>query len=387
MSYRFLIVGTGFSGSVLARELVSNLDCQIDVWEKRNHLAGNCYTCEDKETGIMVHQYGPHIFNTNNKEVWDYFNRISPLHPYVHRVKALHNGKVYPLPVNLATLNQFFNKNLSPVSARKFFDTLGDKSIPDPGNFEEQANCSIGKELYQAFFYGYTKKQWGCEPRELPASILKRLPVRFNYDDNYHKSIYTGIPEKGYTDFVEKLLNHSNIHFSVNRHFILDEMDTLGYDHIFYTGPLDEFFNFELGRLSYRTLRFEKEVHKGDFQGCAQMNYCDEDVPYTRITEHKYFTPWKEFDKTIIFKEYSTEATNDDILYYPKRLRPDKERLREYRQKASTLNKVSFLGRLGTYRYLNMDQVIGEAIRFANTFIENMKQKALAPVFPNEESI
>ena len=194
MKKKYLIIGSGFSGAVLAHELATGSSCTIDIWDEREHIGGNCHTSRDAETGIMLHQYGPHIFNTDKKEIWDYVNRFGEFRPYVHRVKAMSNGKIYSLPVNLHTINQLFNKSFTPLEAKAFLETLADKTIETPENFEEQALRFIGKELYAAFFYGYTKKQWGCEPAELPASILKRIPVRFNYDDNYHNNIYTGIP-------------------------------------------------------------------------------------------------------------------------------------------------------------------------------------------------
>ncbi|MCO6497390.1 MAG: UDP-galactopyranose mutase [Chitinophagaceae bacterium] len=381
MSYRFLIVGAGFSGSVLARELVSLMDCHIDIWDERAHLAGNCYTSEDEETGIMVHQYGPHIFNTDKKEIWDYFNKYSPLRPYVHHVQAMHKGKLYTLPVNLNTLQQFFGKKLSPEEAKNLLEAQRDKSITHPDNFEEQALSLIGKYLYYAFFYGYTKKQWGCEPRELPASVMRRLPVRFDHNDNYHLHPYTGIPEKGYTDFVKNLVDHPKINVTLNRKFTTLTDAGSDYDYIFYTGAIDRFFNYEFGALSYRTLRFEREILEGTYQGCTQVNFTDEDIPYTRITEHKHFTPWKTFDKTVIFKEYSSEAGTDDILYYPKRLKSDKEKLERYIKMAEELKNVSFLGRLGTYRYLDMQHVIQEALEFTKMFREALINNNTAPIF------
>ena len=384
MAFHFLIIGSGFSGAVLAHQLAKNIDCSIDIWEERNHLAGNCHTSRDETTGIMVHRYGPHIFNTDKKEIWDFVNSFTEFRPYVHRVKAMHNGNAYPLPVNLSTLNQFFNQTFTPQTARKFIETLGDKNISEPKNFEEQALSFIGKDLYHAFFYGYTKKQWGCEPSQLPASILKRIPVRFNYDDNYHNNIFTGIPVDGYTHLVERLLVHPSIQIHLNKKFYSTK-DLNNYDHIFYTGPIDAFFNYEFGRLGYRTVTFEPSIHEGDYQGLAQMNYCDEDVPYTRITEHKHFTPWEHHEKSIIFKEFSKETGANDIPYYPKRLKDDMELLGRYRQKATDLKNVSFLGRLATYRYMDMHHVIGEAINFSREFAEAFLSKSPLPVFPNQE--
>ena len=385
MAYRFLIVGAGFSGCVLANQLASTLDCSIDIWDERNHMGGNCHTERDAATGIMVHQYGPHIFNTDKKEIWDFVNRFVEFRPYVHRVKAMSRGKIYSLPVNLYTINQFFDKTFSPAEAASFLETLADKTITDPQNFEEQALRFIGKDLYQAFFYGYTKKQWGCEPAELPASILKRIPVRFNFDDNYHNNIYTGIPVEGYTAVMQKMINHPSVTLTLNKKFVPQDDRSL-YDHIFYTGPIDAFFNYEHGRLGYRTVTFEKNYADGDYQGAAQINYCDVNIPYTRVTEHKHFTPWETHNKTIFFTEYSKETTPADTPYYPKRLTADKQLLKQYRTAAEQQSKVSFLGRLATYRYMDMHHVIGEAIEFANQFAASIKEDQRRPVFSNVES-
>ena len=384
MSKKYLIIGAGFSGTVLANQLVKSTDCIIDIWDERNHIAGNCHTERDAETGIMVHEYGPHIFNTDKKEIWDFVNSLGEFRPYVHRVKAMSNGKVYSLPVNLHTINQLFGKSFTPIEAKAFLETLADTSIEDPQNFEEQALRFIGKELYYAFFYGYTKKQWGCEPTELPASILKRIPVRFNYDDNYHNNIFTGIPVEGYTGIIKKLIDHPAIHVSLNKKFETT-MDISGYDHVFYTGPIDAWFNFKYGRLGYRTVTFEKHCADGDFQGTTQMNYCDENVPYTRITEHKHFANWEQHEKTIYFTEFSKETEPTDIPYYPKRLERDKDLLLKYRKDAEDLQKISFLGRLATYRYMDMHNVIGEALDFAKSFLKTLNTGEKAPIFPNKE--
>jgi UDP-galactopyranose mutase len=385
VAYKFLIIGAGLSGTVLANRLVKDLDCTIDIWDERSHIAGNCHTKRDDQTGIMVHEYGPHIFNTDKKEIWDFVNSFMEFRPYVHRVKAMSRGKVYSLPVNLHTINQLFQKSFTPAEAKVFLEELADKTIEDPQNFEEQALKFIGRELYDAFFYGYTKKQWGCEPTELPASILKRIPVRFNYDDNYHNNIYTGIPVEGYTGLIEKFIASDKITVTLNKKFS-SNMDVAAYDHVFYTGPIDAWFDFKYGRLGYRTVTFEKIYAKGDVQGVTQMNYCDADVPHTRITEHKHFTYWEQHEDTICFKEFSKETTPDDIPYYPKRLQNDKSLLLQYRTDAENLQQVSFLGRLATYRYMDMHHVIGEALDYAATFMSAFTNKTRIPVFPNKES-
>ena len=382
MSYRFLIIGAGFSGSIMANRLAQQLDCTIDIWDEREHIGGNCYTERDKQTNIMVHKYGPHIFNTDKKEIWDFVNSFVEFRPYLHRVKAISNGKVYSLPVNLQTINQLFDKTFTPAEAKEFLETLADKSIDDPKNFEEQALRFIGKQLYYAFFYGYTKKQWGCEPAELPASILKRIPVRFNYNDNYYNNPFCGIPVNGYTELFEKLIDNSKIHLTINKKFNSDS-DVSDYDHIFYTGPIDAYFNYRYGRLGYRTVTFAAERTEGDYQGNSVINYCDENIPFTRIAEHKHFTPWEQHEKTIYFKEYSKETESTDIPYYPKRLKKDIELLKKYRADAGELKGVSFLGRLATYRYMDMHHVIGEALDYSKDFIDAIRNKESISAFPD----
>jgi UDP-galactopyranose mutase len=385
MEHKFLIVGAGFSGAVLANQLAAQLDCVIDVWDERSHVAGNCHTKRDAETNVMVHEYGPHIFNTDKKEIWDFVNSFVEFKPFINRVKANYKGNIYSLPVNLHTINQFFNKTFGPEEAKAFIESLGDKAITDPQSFEEQALKFLGKDLYHAFFYGYTKKQWGCEPSELPASILKRLPVRFNYNDNYYNNIYQGIPVNGYTELVEKLLDSPKINITLNKKFKYSNELFDEYDHIFYTGPIDAFFEYKFGRLGYRTVTFEKHTTDGDHQGNAVINYCDEMVPYTRIHEHKHFAPWEEHEKTVYFKEFSKETTEEDIPYYPKRLDVDKKILEAYRAEAMQSSNLSFLGRLATYRYMDMHHVIGEALHFSQSFMLSLNTENKAPVFPNTE--
>ena len=383
MQKKYLIVGAGFSGAVLANQLATKSSCTIDVWDERDHIGGNCHTERDEETGVMVHKYGPHIFNTDKKEIWDFVNSIAPFQPFVNRVKAMYNGKIYSLPVNLHTINQFFNKAFNPEEAKAFIAEQADNSIKDPQSFEEQAMKFIGKDLYKAFFYGYTKKQWGCEPSELPASILKRLPVRFNYDDNYYNNPYQGIPVNGYTDLIEKILSSSNISVQLNKKFVFEKELLNTYDHIFYTGPVDAFYNYMHGRLSYRTVTFEKHTADGDYQGNAVINYCDAEVPYTRVHEHKHFAPWEQHEKTVYFKEYSKETAPGDVPYYPKRLAADMQVFEKYKAEALNENHVSFLGRLATYRYMDMHHVIGEALQFSASYMQAQTSGKALPVFPN----
>lgn len=359
------IAGAGFAGGVLARELVESGRYKVSIFDERNHVAGNCHTERDEETGVMVHQYGPHIFNTSREDVWTYVNRWGKFEPFVNRVKAVTEKGVFSLPINLLTINQFFNKKLTPAAARDFIGSLGDSSIKEPQSFEDQALKFLGKEFYQNFFYGYTKKQWGVEPSNLPASILKRLPVRFNYDDNYYNQKYQGIPVSGYTEIVKRILDHNEIEVRLGQR--LDPERKNEFDHVFWSGPMDGYFNFKLGRLGYRTLKFERFVENGDFQGNPVINYCEEKVPFTRIAEHKHFTPWEDHEKTVCFKEYSKLSEEGDTPYYPLHLNNDKNILEQYVNLVKQEDKITFIGRLGTYRYLDMHVIIGESLDLAKT--------------------
>ncbi|GGB53103.1 UDP-galactopyranose mutase [Oceanisphaera marina] len=375
---KFAIVGAGFTGAVLAREL-AEAGNEIQVFETREHIAGNCYSERDQQTGVLLHKYGPHIFHTDNKEVWEYVNRFAEFMPYINRVKTTSQGQVFSLPINLHTINQYFKRTFNPAEAKVFIESEADNNIKDPQSFEKQAMKFVGKDLYEAFFKGYTIKQWGVSPAELPASILKRLPVRFNYDDNYFNHEFQGMPKDGYTPIVARLLNHKTITVHLNTSF--EARQTELFDHVFYTGPIDAWFNFEFGRLGYRTLDFVREDHKGDYQGCAVMNYGDQSVPYTRISEHKHFAPWENHEQTVIFKEYSRSCGETDIPYYPIRLVNEKAMLNTYIEKAQTQSKVSFLGRLGTYRYLDMDVTIAEALAASKTIVKCIRTDNKIPAF------
>ncbi len=385
MPPRFLIVGAGFSGAVLARELVTRLDAQVVVLDAKSHVAGNCHTERDPATGVMVHVHGPHIFNTDNERVWNYVQGFGVFRSYINRVKASTSRGVFVMPINLHTINQFFGKNFGPSEARAFIASLGDTSIGEPQSFEEQALKFLGRDLYETFFRGYTVKQWGCDPRELPASILKRLPVRFNYDDTYYARKFQGIPEDGYTAIIERILAHPAIEVRLNTAFQRG-LDEAGFDHIFYTGPLDAFFDFKEGRLGYRTVTFERIDAEGDYQGNAVINYPDLSVPWTRIHEHKHFAPWESHERTVAFREYSKETAPDDLPYYPKRLAADKQLLARNRTMAEAQPGLTFLGRLATYRYMDMETVIGEALVLADEIVARRNAGGTLPVFPNQET-
>jgi UDP-galactopyranose mutase len=377
-----LIVGAGLSGAVVARELAEQTAARIFVVDSRPHIAGNCHTERDDETGVMVHRYGPHIFNTNHEDVWRYVQRFGEWMPFVNRVKAVNHRGVFSLPINLHTINQFFNKTFSPAEARQFIASLGEKTIAEPRNFEEQALSMLGQDLYEAFFYGYTKKQWGCEPTELPASILKRLPVRFNYDDNYYNARFQAIPKHGYTSIVERLLDHPSISVQLGTSFV---PGTGGdYQRIFYAGPLDAFYGYQHGRLGYRTVEFQAFRQTGDILGNAVINHGEPKVPYTRVHEHKHFAPWETHEKSIAFREYSKETQPDDVPFYPKRLAADLDCLARYSELAHLESKVTFIGRLGTYRYLDMDQLIGESLDLSAFYVSRGLETPQA--FPSPRS-
>jgi UDP-galactopyranose mutase len=364
MSKNVAIIGAGFSGAVIANQL-AKAGYQVEVFESRSHIAGNCHSERDKETNVMVHVYGPHIFHTDNERVW--------------QVKAITNGRVFTLPINLLTINQFFGKTFRPAEAQQFLTSLGDKTIENPVTFEDQALRFVGRDLYEAFFKTYTVKQWGMQPSELPASILKRLPVRFNYDDNYFSHKYQGMPANGYTEIVEKMLDVPGITLHLNTAF--DPALKGDYAHVFYSGPIDAWFGHQEGRLPYRTLDFEVLRDQGDYQGTAVVNYCDNSQRYTRITEHKHFSPWEQHEGTLCYFEYSRQCEEKDTPYYPIRMANDKLQLEKYIDIAQQETNVTFVGRLGTYRYLDMDVTIDEALKTAEKFLECANSKTQMPAF------
>jgi UDP-galactopyranose mutase len=372
------IVGAGFSGAVIAYELAkSGYAC--DVFEMRGHVGGNCHCERDPQTGILIHAFGPHIFHTDNTKVWNFVRQFDEFLPFTNRVKAVARGRVYSLPINLLTINQFFGKTFSPVEAERFLTSLGDMTASEPQSFEQQALRFVGSELYEAFLKGYTIKQWGVDPSELPASILKRLPVRFNYDDNYFSSAFQGMPKHGYTYVVEKLLDSKNIKLQLNLKFA--RALASDYHHVFYTGPIDAWFDHKEGHLGYRTLDFISERHDGDYQGNPVINYCDFEVPWTRICEHKHFAPWETHSNTIIYKEFSRQCGEHDVPYYPVRLASDKTLLARYVELGRGERNVTLLGRLGTYRYIDMDVAISEALDAAQSFLIGRQKGEALPTF------
>ncbi len=365
---KIAIVGAGLSGATLAYQLGTYFrEADITLFEQRGHLAGNAHTERDPETGVMVHKYGPHIFHTDNAGVWGFVKMFADFVPHIQRTKGIAGGKLYSLPINLHTINQFFGMNLSPQGAERFI--AGQRStpyFPSPPNFADAAIGLIGMDLYQAFMGDYTRKQWGRDPSELPASILKRLPMRYDYNDNAFFHRYQGIPRHGYTDMVQRMLDMSRLTVRLGEKLNRNDIDA--FDHVFYSGAIDEWFDYAHGMLPYRTLDFEVIRSKGDFQGCSVLNNCDADTPWTRSTEHKHFTPWEDHEFTIVSREHPREAVPGDLLYYPIRLAREQAQLLKYVELAQKETRVTFFGRLGTYSYLDIDTTIAQAIGLAKDF-------------------
>lgn len=376
---RFLVIGAGLTGSVISRVLAEAGHTCV-IYERDGHVAGNCHTARDPETGILVHQYGPHTLHTDNQEIWDFLERFTEIHPYRHKKQAWAKGEIYPFPINLDAINQFFDKSLTVDTVQDFFDQQAVQFDHAPRNFEEAALSSIGPQLYEAFYQGYTTKQWGRSAKDLPAFIFRRLPVHLSAESNVFHHTKQGQPLGGYTQMVEKMLDHENISLFLNRSFEA-ETDSSDFDHVFYSGAIDHFFECSLGRLAYRTLDFEHEHLDGQFQDCATVNYCDADVPYTRVFEHKHFWPEQNLERTIISYEFSRECGPDDKPYYPIRLNEDNVLYEDYVALAKKAPNVSFVGRLGTYRYLDMDVAIGEAMQAARGTINAIESNNEIPTF------
>ena len=356
---RISIVGAGFSGAVVGRELAEG-GHDITVIDGRDHVAGNCHTTRDEETGVLVHRYGPHLFHTKHAHVFAYLRRFTEVRTSQHRVKATTRSGIYSMPLNLLSMNQFFGTKLDPDGMRALIETKRSTEIDTPVTFEDQALSMMGPDLYREFFSEYTSKQWGRQPTELPASVLKRLPMRFDYNDRYFSDPHEALPVDGYTKAIERMLDHERI--EVRLATLVGPADLGGFDHVVWTGPIDAYFDHRFGRLAYRTLDFAWEQERHPFQGCSVMNYCEADVAHTRIAEHNYFEPWAEHERSIIGIETSRECEPGDIPYYPVRLANDHELLQQYVELAGQSSGVTFLGRLGTYRYLDMDATINEAL-------------------------
>jgi UDP-galactopyranose mutase len=361
--FDLVVVGAGLFGSITA-EQASRDGYRVAVIESRDHIGGNCYTEADADTGINVHRYGAHIFHTSNQRVWKYINQFTEFNNYHHKVRSMVNGRSYSMPINLDTINSYFNETLTPEEAERFIKGLRIANA-DPKNFEEQALALIGESLYSAFIKGYTEKQWQTDVTKLPASIIRRLPVRYNYDDSYYFDTWSGIPVDGYTPIFERMLDHENIQVFLNTRWETVKPHVNG-QLVVYTGPVDAYYDYCFGRLAWRTLDFDFQVKDtGDFQGVNAMNYADADVPYTRIIEHRHFHPERKdypADKTVVHYEYSRTAEPGDTEYYPVNTEEDKNKFNQYRELAEAETNTVIGGRLGEYMYYDMHQVIGSAL-------------------------
>lgn len=362
-SYDFLVVGSGLFGAVFAQQALEN-GRSVLVVEKRDHIGGNCHSAEHEDTGIIVHRYGTHIFHTSHRGIWDYINRFSEFTRYRHRVLTRHRGRVYTMPINLGTINAFYGTDLAPAQVEDFLAARRPR-IAEPRNLEEKAISLIGEDLYRAFIAGYTEKQWGRPPRELPASIITRLPVRSSYDDSYFDDLYQGLPVDGYAPIFERLLAGARVELGVD--FLADR------DHwrrqartVVYTGPIDAWFEDCHGRLGWRSVRFETErLPIADHQGTAVMNYADLDVPWTRIHEPRHLHPERaaRADTTVIMREFS--HVDAAAPYYPIGTTADQALYERYRALAAADSGVIMGGRLAQYRYFDMHHVIAHALKAA----------------------
>ena len=363
--YDYLVVGAGLFGAVFARE-AADAGKKVLVIDKRPNIAGNVYT--EVIEKIHVHKYGAHIFHTNNKKVWDYVNRFAEFNRFTNSPVANYKGELYSLPFNMYTFNKMWGVVTPKEAAEKIEEQRLEAGITEPKNLEEQAISLVGKDIYEKLIKGYTMKQWGRECSELPAFIIKRLPVRLTFDNNYFNALYQGIPIGGYTKMVEIMLDGIEVRLSTNYFDNREEYDKLA-KKVVYTGPIDAYFDFSLGTLEYRSVRFENEVLDiPNYQGNAAVNYTDSETPYTRIIEHKWFEFGKDDDgndieKTVISKEYSSEWKPGDEPYYPVNDEKNGELYLKYKQLADKEDKVIFGGRLGEYKYYDMDAVIAAALK------------------------
>ncbi|MDB5956883.1 UDP-galactopyranose mutase [Ramlibacter sp.] len=353
--FDYLIVGAGFAGSVLAERLATQMNQRVLIVDKRPHIGGNAYDRYD-DHGVLIHPYGPHIFHTNSEDIFDYLSRFTEWRPYQHRVLASVDGQTVPMPINLDTINKLYGLNLTSFEVEKFFESVAEKK-DEIKTSEDVVVSKVGRELYNKFFRGYTRKQWGLDPSELDASVTARVPTRTNRDDRYFADKFQAMPRHGYTRMFEKMLNHPNIKVMTNTDY-REIVDVVPWKHMVYTGPIDAFFDHKYGKLPYRSLRFEHvNVAKEQFQAVGTVNYPN-DYGYTRISEFKHITG-QECASTSVVYEYPC-AEGDP--YYPVP-RPENAQLyKQYEAEAEATPNVTFVGRLATYRYYNMDQVVGQAL-------------------------
>ncbi|HEY0452252.1 UDP-galactopyranose mutase [Actinophytocola sp.] len=379
--FDLVVVGSGFFGLTVAERVASQQGKRVLVIERRAHLGGNAYSELEPETGIEIHKYGAHLFHTSNKRVWDYVTQFTEFTGYQHRVFSIYRGNVYSFPPNLGSMSQFFGRTLSPAAAQDLIaEQAGEVDGESATNFEDKAISLVGRPLYEAFFKGYTAKQWQTDPKNLPGATVTRLPIRYTFNNRYFKDTYEGLPVDGYTAWLNRMADHPAIEIRLDTDFFDVRDDIPASTPVIYTGPLDRYFDYSEGWLGWRTLDFEQEVlrDRGDFQGTPVMNYADEAVPFTRIHEFRHFHPERAYpqDKTVIVREFSRSAEKNDEPYYPINTPEDREMLGRYRAlatKEATERNVLFGGRLGTYQYLDMHMAIGSAL--------SMYDNKIAPFF------
>ena len=353
--FDYLIVGAGFAGAVLAERLATQANKKVLIIDQRSHIGGNAYDYYNEE-GILVHKYGPHIFHTNSKEVFDYLGKFTPWRSYEHKVLASVDGQLVPIPINLNTINQLYGLNLSSSQLEEFFEQKCEK-VQRIQTSEDVVISKVGKELYEKFFRGYTKKMWDLDPSELDASVTARVPTRTNKDDRYFTDTFQAMPLHGYTKMFEKMLSHPNIKIMLNTDY-KEIVDVIPYKSMIYTGPIDSYFNYCFGKLPYRSLEFKFEtIDAENFQSTGTVNYPNEQA-YTRITDFKYLTGQKH-PKTAIVYEFP-QAEGDP--YYPVPRPENAEIYKKYQQLATSMTNTYFVGRLATYKYYNMDQVVAQSL-------------------------
>ncbi len=358
MKYDYLIIGAGFAGSVMAERIASQLDKKVLIVEKRNHIAGNAFD-EFDEHGILVHRYGPHIFHTNSKEVFDYLSQFTEWFPYEHRVLAKLKGELYPIPINRITINKLYNLDLkTDEEVKEFYEKVREKRFPIT-NSEDIIVNQVGFDLFNKFFRHYTKKQWNLEPKELSSSVCGRIPVRTNDDCRYFTDKYQFMPKFGYTKMFEKMLNHKNIELILNTDY-KNILDSVKFDKMIYSGPIDYFFDYKYGKLPYRSIRFEfRNLNQKQFQETAQINYVDDSVKHTRIIEHKLLSQQNSELTTISFEYPQTEGEP----FYPIPTEENKIQYLLYKKETEKLKNIFFCGRLAEYQYYNMDQVVVKTLK------------------------
>ena len=375
MKPKIVVVGSGLFGLTIAEQIATKLELEVLIIEKRDHIGGNAWSEIHPQSGIEIHKYGSHLFHTSHEEVWRYVNQFTEFNNYQHHVWTKHKNEVFSLPINLATISQFYSKFLSPKEAYELINSEVESiEVRDEANFESLAMSTIGKPLYEAFIKGYTKKQWQVEPSLLPGEIFSRLPIRFDFNNRYFSDKYEGLPLDGYHAFLPRIVDHKLIKIETNTDYF-ENLDRFGdADLTIYTGPIDRYFDYRHGLLGWRTLDFEVDYLKfDDFQGTSVMNYADLDVPFTRIHEFQHLHPErvKKESGTVIMREFSRKSEVDDEPYYPINSGQDRAALLKYREDAKNLPKVIFGGRLGTYKYLDMHMAIASALQVFDTQIKN----------------